>query len=227
MTATVTRTRRLLASTAIVALVGVPVAAANADQPGSDDSVLICHATSADDNPYVSETPAKDGDVSGHADHTGPVWNATLKEAHVWWGDIIPPFDYVADGVPGHFDGLNWDVDGQAWWNRGCAPEPTGGGGGTTGGTTGDTTGGTTGDTTGGTTGDTTGGTTGDGGGGTTGASTGGLGGGEVTHPITGGGGGATLPFTGSSTWLLLMAGISLVLSGTTTTLLPAAARRR
>src|SRR5689334_15768943 len=67
----------------------------------AQDTIEICHATGSDSNPYVVNNPSKDGDVSGHADHTGPVWFDGIK---VEWGDIIPPFTF--DG--GSFPGLNW-----------------------------------------------------------------------------------------------------------------------
>jgi uncharacterized repeat protein (TIGR01451 family)/LPXTG-motif cell wall-anchored protein len=112
---------RLLALAAAGALVGVPGAtAAHAAGGDSNGKQTICHATSSDTNPYVINTPNKNGDVDGHADHTGPVWNPSLKDGHVWWGDIIPPFDYNEDGQTLHFDGLNWDADGQAWFANDC-----------------------------------------------------------------------------------------------------------
>jgi hypothetical protein len=84
--------------------------------------VKICHATAAYNNPYVVNNPAADGDVSGHAGHTGPIFYPEITET---WGDIIPPFTY--DG--GSFPGLNWDADGQAIYENGCnlpdtPPEP-------------------------------------------------------------------------------------------------------
>ena len=102
----------------------VPTLTAAASGSGAD-KVTICHATTSDSNPYVVNEPAKDGDVSGHADHTGPVWDPTLKKLHVTWGDIIPPFDYVEGGVTKTFPGLNWTADGQAILANGCAiPKP-------------------------------------------------------------------------------------------------------
>jgi hypothetical protein len=102
-----------LASTALLA----PSSSALAAQP---DTIIICHSTGADTNPYVVHTPAKSGDVSGHADHTGPVWFDGIT---VEWGDIIPPFDYPG----GSFPGLNWTAEGQAFYNNDCniPPEPT------------------------------------------------------------------------------------------------------
>lgn len=88
------------------------------------DTVIICHSTGAHTNPYVVHTPAKSGDVSGHADHTGPVWFDGIT---VEWGDIIPPFDYPGGSYPG----LNWTTEGQAFYNNDCnipavaTPTPT------------------------------------------------------------------------------------------------------
>ena len=82
------------------------------------DKVTICHRTNANTNPYVINEPAAEGDVEGHADHTGPVWDETLKAQHIKWGDIIPPFTF--DG--GFFPGLNWDAEGEAIYRNDCQP---------------------------------------------------------------------------------------------------------
>jgi hypothetical protein len=82
------------------------------------DSVQICHRTNSNQNPYIINEPDATGDVSGHADHTGPVWNDTLKAQHITWGDIIPPFTF--DG--GTFPGLNWNAEGQAIYANDCNP---------------------------------------------------------------------------------------------------------
>lgn len=90
--------------------------------PGEEvvDKVEICHATSSYKNPYIINEPAADGDVSGHAGHTGPVFYPEIPK-HTAWGDIIPPFTY--DG--GSFPGLNWDEEGQAIYENDCSiPEP-------------------------------------------------------------------------------------------------------
>ena len=89
--------------------------------------VTICHATTSDSNPYIVNTPAADGNVSGHAAHTGPVWDATLKAAKVQWGDIIPAFYYL-DGTVKYFPGLNNTAAGLAFLANNCAtPSPTAG----------------------------------------------------------------------------------------------------
>src|SRR6478609_7881847 len=59
---------------------------------GNEKKVRICHATSSQNHPYVSNSPAiaNNGDLKGgHLNHTGPVFPAK------GWGDIIPPYDYV------------------------------------------------------------------------------------------------------------------------------------
>ena len=175
-----------LGSAVALAVMSVPGVGLAASKGNSNDKQTICHATASDTNPYVVITPNKNGDVDGHAKHLGPIWNSTLKAQHIWWGDIIPPFDYNDHGTPAHYNGLNWTAEGQAWFANGCKAPTGGGGGGSTGETTGTTTGETTGETTGTTTGETTGTTTGE----TTGETTGGT-------TTTGAGGGATTGFTG------------------------------
>ncbi|WP_448002988.1 hypothetical protein [Agromyces bauzanensis] len=89
--------------------------------PGEEvvDKVEICHATAAYNNPYVINEPAADGDVSGHAGHTGPIWFPAIEEQ---WGDIIPPFYYDDGGEePAFFPGLNWDAWGQLIFANDCA----------------------------------------------------------------------------------------------------------
>jgi len=72
--------------------------------------VTICHSTSSKNNPYITNSPSANGDVSGHDDHDGGVFPTDP------WGDIIPPFAY--DG--GNYPGKNWTTQGQAIWNNGC-----------------------------------------------------------------------------------------------------------
>ena len=118
----------------------VALAMSATDDPSWDaalrvDKVTICHATDAENNPYVVEHPAKSGDVSGHAGHVGPVWVAGSKAAGIVWGDIIPAFDYTdSSGATVHYPGLNWPA-GQAIYDNNCnvpgthgspTPSPTG-----------------------------------------------------------------------------------------------------
>lgn len=78
-----------------------------------NSKIDICHANNSHSNPYIVNQPDKSGDVSGHADHTGPIWYPGINET---WGDIIPPFSYIG----GTYPGLNWDAEGQAIYNNGC-----------------------------------------------------------------------------------------------------------
>jgi LPXTG-motif cell wall-anchored protein len=102
--------------------------AVSATTASADASVTICHATASNGNPYVSfvnlDESAVDGVGSGDhfGEHTGPVWDPTLKAQHITWGDIIPPVDGVHAG-------LNWTAAGEAIWNNDCQPvtaAPTG-----------------------------------------------------------------------------------------------------
>jgi uncharacterized repeat protein (TIGR01451 family) len=124
ITATVRRSarpRRLLAVASVAALVVVPGAsAAFAGDQNPGENILICHATNADGNAYVINTPNKNGTVDGHASDSGPVWTPALKDLKIAWGDIIPPFDYNEDDQTEHFAGLNWDANGQAWYANSC-----------------------------------------------------------------------------------------------------------
>ena len=68
--------------------------------------MTICHATSSEKNPYVQLQVDDDSIVrEGHGEHPG---------------DIIPPFDYVEDGVTKQYPGKNWDAAGQAIFANGC-----------------------------------------------------------------------------------------------------------
>lgn len=86
-----------------------------------NDKVTICHRTDSVTNPYNQITVDADAaDGSGqndHSHHTGPVATSqavaqALKNAHIKWGDIIPPHDNYA--------GLNWTTGGQGVYNNGC-----------------------------------------------------------------------------------------------------------
>lgn len=65
----------------------------------------ICHATGSENVPYIVFSPNRTADAGGHA-----------GSEHQDGADIIPPFDF--DG--GHFDGQNWDAEGQVIFNNGC-----------------------------------------------------------------------------------------------------------
>jgi hypothetical protein len=106
------------ATLAALAAGGIGVLSASAQQK---ETVDICHRTDAPNNPYITNHPAKSGDVDGHADHTGPIVTTeaeaqAIKDAGQMWGDIIPPFDF--DGQ--HFPGLNATPEGLAILANDC-----------------------------------------------------------------------------------------------------------
>lgn len=109
----------LLAAFAMVKVVG-------GAPPDSGPRVTICHGTNSVTNPYEVRTVDPNSvSASGHAGHTGPVATSqavaqVLKDAHINWGDIIPP----TAGFP---SGLNYAA-GQSIVDDGClvpATEPT------------------------------------------------------------------------------------------------------
>lgn len=120
-------------ATAVAGLVLAGAMAAAASPPGSvtpggaapgtdTHKVTICHATNANNNPYVQITVdvASILNKHGHDGHDGPVWDASLKSQHIKWGDIIPEFTYTSpSGVPAHYDGQNLD-GGYFWLANGC-----------------------------------------------------------------------------------------------------------
>jgi uncharacterized repeat protein (TIGR01451 family) len=94
-----------LAAAALTQGPGIPLA------QGNDDNILICHATSSDNNPYNQQSVDHNSIVNenGHGSHPK---------------DIIPPFDYVDGGVTKHYPGLNWPAQ-QNIWDNGCQiPKP-------------------------------------------------------------------------------------------------------
>jgi Domain of unknown function DUF11/Prealbumin-like fold domain len=107
------------ALTACVIVLSLVVLQPAVSQP-NEKKVRICHATSSQTNPYISNEPAiaNNGDLQGgHLNHTGPVFPADD------WGDIIPPYTYTdQSGNEAVFPGRNWDAAGQAIWQNGCEP---------------------------------------------------------------------------------------------------------
>lgn len=100
-----------LSAGALLAATGAAVGA-----PNDKVDITICHANNDVKKPYVEETPANEGQLSAHVNHTGPVFNAANPpEPQDGWGDIIPPF---GDGELAN--GLNWTPGGQAIWENGC-----------------------------------------------------------------------------------------------------------
>jgi hypothetical protein len=91
------------------------VGAASPRGAGAGDTtpkVTICHATNSDTNQYRTITVDANAVIKrGHDGHEGPVWNPTLKDAKVKWGDIIPAFDWVdKQDVTHHYAGMNTDA---------------------------------------------------------------------------------------------------------------------
>lgn len=133
------RTGRIAAAVVVallapVAGVGAAAAAENVgspEYPATNHKITICHRTNSNTNPYVEITPAKTSIFKnqGHDSHEGPVWDSTLKDRKIKWGDIIPPFQFYAtpqdeaSKTESHYHGQNWDAAGQAIYNNGCAPE--------------------------------------------------------------------------------------------------------
>lgn len=74
---------------------------------GMSHKHTICHATGSESNPYVRITPSVSGVYNGHIGHQDDE-------------DIVPPFTYK-----GTTYSQNWDAEGQAIFNAGCAvPSP-------------------------------------------------------------------------------------------------------
>ena len=123
---TIARSAGWLAAAGLIGVALITPATTLATQPAPDHKVTICHATNSDTNPYVEITVdiASTGYVEhGHSDHTGPIWDATLKARHISWGDIIPSYTYN-DFT---YAGLNNTGLGLQILANGCAmPTPTG-----------------------------------------------------------------------------------------------------
>jgi hypothetical protein len=104
-------------SSAVALVLPVPAAAAgDGPAPGLRapvEKVTICHRTNSRTNPYNQVAVAASGAVSGHADHTGPVFAPDVED----WGDIVPPTE------PDLPRGLNWP-EGRAILENGCEAEP-------------------------------------------------------------------------------------------------------
>ena len=98
----------------VFAVVGAasPPGAGTGVQTGDDTpKVTLCHATNADANPYVVITVDGSSVITqGHDGHTGPIWNPTLKDQKIDWGDVIPSFTYLEDEVTRTYPGMNTDA---------------------------------------------------------------------------------------------------------------------
>jgi len=109
----------IVGALATVLAIGPAVAIAKTNNGNSNagNKVTICHATGSRSNPYVQITPNANGVISGHVSHQDS-------------RDIIPSFTYNDHGSTKNFPGQNWDANGQAIFNNGCAATTPGGGGG-------------------------------------------------------------------------------------------------
>jgi LPXTG-motif cell wall-anchored protein len=90
-----------------------PVGAGNGVATGDDTpKITLCHATNSDTNPYVVITVDSSSVITqGHDGHTGPIWNATLKDQKIDWGDVIPSFTYVdKNDATRTYPGMNTDA---------------------------------------------------------------------------------------------------------------------
>ncbi len=125
-TITTSRSRASLALATALSLIaamfmlGAPTASATPSQ-----SVVICHATNSQSNPYTrnrvnTSSVEEEGNrfLNGHGDHTGPVWFDGIKEK---WGDIIPAFSYTnpRTGKVTDYPGYNLDKGAEILAN-GC-----------------------------------------------------------------------------------------------------------
>jgi hypothetical protein len=130
-TITTSRTRASLALATVIALlaamfmVGAPKASAT-----PSPSVVICHATNSESNPYTRNrvnmsSVEEEGNryLNGHGDHTGPVW---FEGIAVKWGDIIPKFTYTnpKTQVVTEYAGYNLTAEGLAILENGCKGLP-------------------------------------------------------------------------------------------------------
>ena len=106
----------------VIAAVGIGSMAVVNAKPA--EKISICHATSNDKNPYVTNSVDPSSFYnSGHDGHTGPIFDPTADPPLTSWGDIIPP---IPEADP-PYAGLNWPA-GQATLENGCtfvAPAPT------------------------------------------------------------------------------------------------------
>lgn len=127
-----------LGAVVVGVIIGMVASPALATQPTeTGHKVTICHRTHSDTNPYVQITVdiASAGYGLGKGDHfaehKGPVWELGLKEQHIEWGDIIPPYEYQPeDGDLFVFPGYNWTDAGIDFYENDCkrddeTPPPT------------------------------------------------------------------------------------------------------
>ncbi|MBM6547014.1 hypothetical protein JNO54_12815 [Janibacter sp. YIM B02568] len=106
--------------TALVLTAGGLTLAAGVASADPATHVNICHATGTPDdagNGYVAIAPSEAGTYNGHLQLTDD-GELVVEEGHR--ADIIPPFSYTWRGETRHFDGQNWDAEGQDIWADGA-----------------------------------------------------------------------------------------------------------
>jgi len=102
---------------AIITVLGLGVAA-GATKPNPEHKIMLCHRTDSYSNPYVVITvDVASVKFEGHDGHNGPVFFPDIPK-HQKWGDIIPPFDF---GANGSYPGKNWTPAGIAIFDHQCA----------------------------------------------------------------------------------------------------------
>jgi hypothetical protein len=94
----------------LMALVSLAVLSAPAANAGDSPNIQICHATSAEKNPYNPVTVSKTALVTGKGD------NGHGREHEK---DIIPPFTY-GDPIQ-TYPGKNWTTENQAIYKNSCS----------------------------------------------------------------------------------------------------------
>ncbi|MHB1261119.1 MAG: hypothetical protein ACYC2H_05325 [Thermoplasmatota archaeon] len=98
------RLRPLVIAGTLALVAGMILFTVTATKPPTDDDHTICHATGSASNPYVVNSPDKEGVHDGH-----------LGESHQNGDDIVPPFTYHNET-----HSQNWDAAGQAIFDNDC-----------------------------------------------------------------------------------------------------------
>jgi archaellin len=114
--------RLAVAVLALAAAAGLS-AVTTAGAQEAEDGLEICHRTNSNAHPYiVIETDAngQNGGTDHLGEHTGPLWNPTLKQQHLEWGDVVPPTDENPLGSEAYQDIIALGQDPDAFIANGC-----------------------------------------------------------------------------------------------------------
>ena len=108
----------LLALSSVAALPIAPAYAAEVPALGTPiNKVNVCHRDDSTTKPYVSQEIA----VSAAVNREANIVNGAIGVFPTTpWGDIIPPFTYKDGDEIKSFEGLNWNLAGQATYHNGC-----------------------------------------------------------------------------------------------------------